>query len=107
LARRAFARVLLVAGAGALAAAAFLHGSLLVGDGSAAVLVGLRLGGITAVAASIAGWRVARSARAAAAVGVLTLAASEGLVAAELDAGGDVARGIGAVLFGVGLVLAS
>ena len=107
LARRALGRVLLVVGCAALAAAAFLHGSLLVDDGSAPVLVGLRLGGIATLAAAIAGWRVARGAQGAAAAGVLALAASEGFVAADLEAAGDVTRGLGAVLFGIGLVLAS
>ncbi len=107
LARRALGRALLVVGSTALAAAAFLHGSLLLDEGSDPVLVGLRLGGIAGLAAAIASWRVGRGARGAAAAGVLALAAAEGLVAADLETGGDVTRGLGAVLFGVGLVLAS
>ena len=107
LARRALGRFLLVTGAIALAAAAFLHGSLLVDDGTDPVLVGLRLGGIAAVAAAVATWRTSRGAQGAAAAGVLALAAAEGLVAAELETGADVVRGLGAVLFGIGLVVAS
>jgi len=107
LARRALGRVLLVAGAAALAAAAFLHGSLLLDDGTDPTLVGLRLGGIAATAAAVALWRVARGARGAAAAGVLGLAVAEGLVAADLETAADAARGAGAVLFGIGLVLAS
>jgi PAS domain S-box-containing protein len=105
--RRALSRFLLVAGAAALAGAAFLHGSLIVDDGAAPVLMGLRLGGIAALAAAVASWQVPRSAQGAAAAGVLALAAADGLVAAELEAAGDGVRGAGALLFGIGLVLAS
>jgi PAS domain S-box-containing protein len=107
LARRTLGRVLLVAGAVALAAAAFAHGSLLIDDGTDPALVGLRLGGIASVAAAVASWRTARGAQGAAAAGVLALAAAEGLVAAEMETGADLVRGLGAVLFGIGLVVAS
>ena len=43
-------------------------------------MLGLRLGGIAALAAAVAGWHVPRGAQAAAAAGVLTRAAAEGLV---------------------------
>jgi PAS domain S-box-containing protein len=107
LTRRSLGRFLLVAGAGALAGAAFLHGSLLIDDGASPVLMVLRLGGIAAVAAAVAGWQVPSSAQGSAAAGVLGLAAAEGLVVADLEGLADGARGAGAVLFGVGLVFAS
>ncbi len=105
--RRAIGRFLLVVGAAALAGAAFLHGSLLVDDGAAPVLIGLRLGGIAAVAAAVASWQTPASARSTAAAGVLALAGAEALVAADLETAADGVRGAGAVLFGIGLVLAS
>lgn len=107
LTRRSFGRVLLVVGSAALAGAAFLHGSLLVDDGTDPVLMALRLGGIAAVAAAVGAWNVARGAQGAAAAGVLALAAAEGLVLADLEGLGDAARGAGAVLLGIGLVVAS
>ena len=105
--RRVLGRILLVVGSAALAGAAFLHGSLLVDDGAAPVLMALRLGGIAAVAAAVAAWQVPRGGQGAAAAGVLALAGAEGLVAADLEGVADGARGAGAVLFGIGLVLAS
>jgi PAS domain S-box-containing protein len=107
LTRRALGRLLLVVGSAALAGAAFLHGSLLVDDGADPLLVGLRLGGIAALAAAVAVWQVPRSAQTAAVAGVLALAGAEGLVAADVETVADGARGAGAVLFGIGLVLAS
>lgn len=107
LTRRALGRILLVVGSAALAGAAFLHGSLLVGDGADPVLMALRLGGIAAAAAAIATWQVPRGAQGASATGILALAAAEGLAAADLERLADGARGAGAVLFGIGLLVGS
>ena len=105
--RRLLGRILLVGGAAALAGAAFLHGSLLVDDGAAPVLVGLQLGGIVALGAAVIAWKTPGGARSAAAAGVLALAGAEALVAADLETAADGVRGGGAVLLGIGLVLAS
>jgi len=106
LTRRSLPRTLLVGGALAVAAAAFLHGSLLVDDADALPLVGLRSAGIAALAAGVAGW-TARTARSAAAGGVVALAAAEVLVVVDLPRVGDGVRGVGALAFGAGLLLAS
>jgi PAS domain S-box-containing protein len=105
--RRSLPRTLLVLGAAALAGAAFLHGSLLVDDPSSLALVALRSAGIAAVAASVATWTTARGAQGAAALGVIALAAAEVLVVLDAPRVGDGLRGLGALAFGTGLVLAS
>lgn len=107
LSSRVLPRVLLVGGAAALAVAAFLHGSLLIDDAAAPGLVGLRLAGIAGLAASVAGWQIARGARGAAAAGVLALAGAEVLVMLDEPRIADGVRGVGALLLGAGLVAAS
>jgi len=107
LTRRSVPRVLLVGGALALAVAAFLHGSLLVDDPEAVGLAALRAAGIAGLAAGTGGWTGSRSGRSAAAAGVVALAAAEVLVAVDLPRAGDAVRGLGAVAFGTGLLLAS
>ena len=57
LVRRPALRALLVTGALAMAAAAFLHGSLLVDDVDSFALVALRSLGIAGLAVGVAGWR--------------------------------------------------
>jgi len=107
LSRRSAVRALLVGGAAELAVAAFLHGSLLVEDPAGLGLVALRSVGIGAVAASVAGWTTARGAQGAAALGVVALAGAEVLVVLDAPRVADGVRGVGAMAFGTGLVLAS
>lgn len=89
-------RGFLVAGAMSLATAAFLHGSLLVDDTTAGVLVTLRLVGVGLLASTVSAWPQVAFARGALGWGLLGLLGAE--VASAVDRPGlsDGIRGLGA-----------
>ncbi|WP_436793503.1 ATP-binding protein [Actinospongicola halichondriae] len=105
--RQAAARTSFVVGAGALAVAAFLHGSLLVDDGTDPVLVLTRAVGIVAVGASLLRWHGASDGRLLALTGVVALAVAEAIAAGDSASLADGVRGAGALVFAVALAVAS
>ena len=100
-------RLALLAGFILLTAAAFMHGSLLVGDGSSPPLVALRAAGVLLVAGGVGSWRgkpwwrgALFGSMAVTGVGVVVSAAGAGVAA-------NVIFGAGAVLLAVALLRAS
>ena len=95
-------RLLLCLGFASIAAAAFLHGSLLTGTSEVAV-VALRGSGIILLAVGTLGWGEARASRRALWVALVLMAVAEGASVSEADIVADWARGLGAL--GLGTVL--
>jgi len=100
-------RVALAAGFAALAAAAFLHGSLAVDAPDDARLAVLRAVGIALVAVAALRWRAGPASGAALGLGLAAFAAAEGVTAADQLRAADWCRGGGAVLLGLALFLAA
>lgn len=98
------ARTALAGGVGALAAASFLHGALLVDDPGAGVLVALRVAGLVLLAVVVARWRVGTSSRRVLALAIATLVGSEVAIYAERLIAGDWLRAGGAIVLGAALV---
>ena len=105
--RSAAARVLFQLGALGLAVAAFLHGSLLVEDAAEPVLVLATAAGIVAMGVSLLHWRGPANARLLLTTGLVLLAGSEAARALDSATVGDAARGVGALVLAIGLVVAS
>ena len=108
LVERPLARVAALGGFASLAVSAFLSGALVVDDASSAGVVGLRIGGVAALAVASQWWRTERGGRTLLFIGLVALALSDlGLV---VDSSGpvlDAARGLGALAIGVSLIVAS
>jgi two-component system, OmpR family, phosphate regulon sensor histidine kinase PhoR len=96
-------RVILPVGFVAVATAAFLHGSLLVGAGGESYVAGLRLGGIVLVAVSTIRWDTEPTFRRLLLGGLFLLAVAEALQLADLENAANWVR-VGGTL-GVGVVL--
>ena len=96
-------RVVLALGFAGVAAAAFLHGSVLTGTQEIAV-ISLRGAGIVLLAIGTLGWGEARASRRALWISLVLMAAAE--AASALDAGtvADWARGAGALALGTMLI---
>src|SRR5207302_3775852 len=97
-------RAVITAGFAAIATAAFLHGSLLVGTDQRSIVAAVRLAGVVLVVSGTIVWRQDPVFRQALWVGLFFLAAAEALdlagsgnAASWVRAGG--ALGVGAVLF--------
>ena len=105
--RRSASRLLFQVGAASLAAAAFLHGSLLVDDPTQGGLVLARAVGIIAIGVSMLRWTGPSNARAMTWFGLVLLAAAEMVMASGSERVGDGIRGIGALVIAVALVVAS
>lgn len=103
--RRAAARASFQIGALALAVAGFLHGSLLVDDPTEPVLVLARAVGIVAIGVSLLDWHC--SGKALARLSVVVLAGAEVTTLAGEETVADGVRGLGALVLGVSLVVAS
>ncbi len=107
LVQRVTPRAVFLVGAGALAIAAFLHGSLLVDDAADPGLLSLRAIGLLAVAVGVVAWEGVPSARVTAIVGLLVLAGAEVAVATEHERIADATRGMGALFLAIALLVAS
>lgn len=100
-----WARIAVCAGLVSLAAAAFLHGSLLVGDSRNPALAILRVAGVALLGCAAFRWRSSETGRLILWTSLVTLAASEGFQSSEVGAG-DWLRGLGAFLLLVALLVA-
>lgn len=101
-------RLAVAAGFASLAAAAFLSGSLIVGDPASSGVVGLRIAGVAVLAFASRGWRTDRGGRTLVLIGLVAIALAE--LGPVLDESGpvlDAARGLGALAVGAALVVAS
>ena len=96
-------RVVLSLGFACIAAAAFLHGSLLTTDGNQVAVVATRGAGIVLLAVGTLGWSEARASRRALWVALVLMAVAEGASVSDADTVADWARGLGAL--GLGTVL--
>lgn len=105
--RAVAARTSFALGSVALAVAAFLHGSLLIDDATDPVLVLTRAVGIVGVGAALVRWHGPREGRLLALTGMVTLAIAEAVAAGDATSLADGVRGVGALIFAVGLVVAS
>ncbi len=105
--RYAAARASFFVGATSLAVAAFLHGSLLIDDGTDPRLVVIRAVGIVAVGASLLGWHGSRDGRLLALTGVVGLAVAEAIASGDSSSLADGVRGAGALVFAIALVVVS
>ena len=99
-------RFALCVGLGALAAAAFLHGSLVVDDANSVGLSALRVGGILLLAFVPIGWRSGNASRLALWSGLVALAVSEVALRGNNTTLGDWARAAGALGLGVAFLVA-
>ena len=105
--RKGGSRALFQAGALALAAAAFLHGSLLVEYADEPLLVVIRAAGIIAVGVALLRWSGPESGRLLAFTGLALLAGGEAATAMDAETLGDATRGIGALVLAISIVVAS
>ena len=105
--RHASARAGYVLGCATLATAAFLHGSLLVESADQPLLVAARTLGILAVGVSLLRWHGPDNGKTLALGGAVFLAVAEALTISDAERLADGARGVGALLFGISLVVAS
>lgn len=105
--RAAAARATYAIGAAALAAAAFLHGSLLVDDAGEPLLVLVRAAGIVLVGAALVRWHGPDNGRLLGLTGVVVLALAEALTLGDGELAADAVRGVGALVFGLSLVVSS
>lgn len=96
-------RVILALGFACVAAAAFLHGSLLTGTREAPVIA-LRGAGIVLLAVGTLGWGEDRSARRALWIALVLMAVAEGSSVSEQAVLADWARGAGALALGMVLI---
>ena len=103
--REAIPRLCFVVGAAGLAAAAFLHGSLLVDTADDGLLIMLRVVGTAALALSLVRWDGRGSVRASIGVAVIALAAAEAVGGTSTSV--DALRGVGALALAVAVGLAS
>ncbi len=103
--RRPLGRVAFAGGSVALATAAFLHGSLLLDTADDPLLVALRGSGILLLGGSLLRWAGPVNGRLLAATGVVGLAIAEVLTVYGDAPTGDAVRGIGALVFGIALVI--
>ena len=100
------ARVILPVGFVAIATAAFLHGSLLVGDEGEAIVAAVRLSGIVLVALGTIRWDTEPTFRRMLLAGLLLLGVAEALQLADLDNAANWVRAGGTLgLIALGLVL--
>ena len=106
---RTLARLAALLGFGALAAAAFLSGALIIDDPTDPVLSATRLGGVALLAFASLWWRPVHGTRALLWLGLAFLVVGEAALHLGEDPGSevDLARGLGAAAIGVALVLAS
>ncbi len=107
LVERLTAKATLTLGFGALGAAAFMHGALLIDDPADAGLVALRIAGLVLLAIASFSWRSASGSRGLLWIGLVALAVAEIATANEPSRLSDVARGLGAVAIGIALLVAS
>lgn len=96
-------RVVLALGFAGVAAAAFLHGSLLTGTREIAV-ISLRGAGIVLLAFGTLGWGEARASRRALWISLVLMAAAEAASVSEAGTIADWARGAGALALGTMLI---
>jgi PAS domain S-box-containing protein len=96
-------RVVLALGFAGVAAAAFLHGSLLTGTHEAAVIT-LRGAGIVLLAFGTLGWGEARASRRALWISLVLMAAAEAASVSDAGTVADWARGAGALALGTMLI---
>ncbi|MDQ1395136.1 MAG: two-component system, OmpR family, sensor histidine kinase VicK, partial [Acidimicrobiaceae bacterium] len=107
LTRAAWAKALFAIGFLAVAAGAFTHGSLLVHESARSSIVGLKAGGVVAIALGSLSWQGGRAARGLLWLGLAVTGAG---VALELNAtrtGANIALGVGALLISVVLGIIS
>ncbi|MGI8663986.1 MAG: ATP-binding protein [Acidimicrobiales bacterium] len=97
-------RLFVAVGFGALAAAAFLHGSLLVDAPDATGLVALRLFGLLLLFALPLQWRSGPTSRLLLWVALTALAVSEASIVTDRGTAADVARAVGALAVGAALL---
>ena len=103
----ALQRFALATGLGAIGAAAFLHGSLVVDDPNSASLIGLRIAGIALLAIAPMGWRAGEGGKLWLWAGVSSLALSEAALRIDNPTLGNWLRvagavGLGAAFLGAG-----
>jgi PAS domain S-box-containing protein len=96
-------RVVLALGFAGVAAAAFLHGSLLTGTREIAV-ISLRGAGIVLLAVGTLGWGEARASRRALWISLVLMAAAEAASVSDAGTIADWARGAGALALGTMLI---
>lgn len=96
-------RVVLALGFALVAAAAFLHGSLLTGTRELPVVV-LRGAGIILLAAGTLGWGEDRTARRALWIALVMMAVAEGAAVSDAGTLADWCRGVGALALGTVLI---
>jgi PAS domain S-box-containing protein len=96
-------RAVLAVGFACVAAAAFLHGSLLTGTREATVIA-LRGAGIVLLSVGTLGWGEDRSARRALWIALVLMAVAEGASASDQAVLADWARGAGALALGMVLI---
>src|SRR3954451_8990929 len=107
LARVVWARVLLVIGFTGLATAAFMHGSLLVGDDSDAGIAAIRFGGLVAVAVGSLRWRGGNVSRQLLWAGVIVTAVAAALGVTGPQSAANATLIVGSVAVGASRVAAS
>jgi len=100
-------RLALGSGLAALAAGAFLHGSLLVDDPNDAGLFALRIAGVALVTLVPIRWRAGTTSRLAMWTAVVALLASEVALRTDHDVAGDWLRSAGALGLGIAFLVAA